>query len=340
MIYKSLLSSYAFLDGKVEDIDVANVQFLRAIEFEFNGTLTAAGGTSDGALREDGLLKTVLARLQLKADSDPHVETHGQAEWFRRAILSGSPGVLGSTMPTGEAATAQRVHARLDMDEVASGAKFAGRIDVRKLGTLSLRVTMGVCETDMVTGGDRAETLTGTLDVFALYDDGNGEVGNPAGLGYRGGGRRITAQRVVVTAANNRLEAPIPADLYIGKMLFLVVDNGVRDNDLLDKITVKIGEREFVRSDLTWEELQSDNVEAYGLALSSGLPPYTGVAVLDFDADGDLSPQKVLNTVGLRANAAKCVLTVGAPTGTSYVEIFCYGVDPAGVGRQMTGIRR
>lgn len=337
MIFKSLLHSFAFLDGKVEDVNVSNVQFLRGLEFEFNGTLTAVGGASDGALRQDGLLKTVLKRLELKADSDPHIDTHGQAEWFRRAILSGSPGVLSSVMPTGAAATAQRVHARIDMDEIASGARFAGRIDVRKLGILSLRVVMGACETDLVTGGDRVETLTGTLEVYALYDDGSGQAYQRDGLGYKGGGRRITQQRAVITAANTRLEIPIASDLYIGKALFLVVNNSLRSNTLLTAVTVKIGEREFVRSDLSFAEMQSDNVEAYGLELASGLPPHTGVAILDFDADGDMDPRKVLNTVGLRSNAAKVILNVGAPTGTAYVEMFVYGVDPAGVGRQMTG---
>jgi hypothetical protein len=337
VIFKSLLHRFAFSDNLVEDINVANVEFLRRIVFEFNGTLTAAGGTTDATLREDGLLNTVLKRLEMKADgSDPFVDSNGRAEYWRRAILSGSPGVLNSVIPTGAASTAQRVHVVLDMDEVASAARFAGRIDARRLSSLDLRVTAGAVEADMVTGGDRTETMTGTLEVYAVYDDGNDEAGAREGLGYKGGGRRIAQARHVVTAANQRAELPLPADLLIGKILLIAVDNGVRDNDILNDVTFKLGEREFVRADVTWEDLQSSNVEDYGLELAAGLPPYTGVAIVEFDMDGDMAPRKVLNTVGLRANAAKILLDVNAPTGTSYIDMFVYGLDTAGVGRQKT----
>jgi hypothetical protein len=335
VIFKTLMHQFVFGNNRVEDKDITDVEFLRRVEIDFVGTLTAVGGTTDATLLEDGLLKTLLKRIEFKADgSDPFGDTHGQAEYWRRAILSGSPGVLVSTMPVGAAATAQRVHVVIDMDELASAAKFAGRIDTRRLASLTMRITNGNTETDMVTGGDRVETLAGTLSVYAVYDDGNSEAGVAGTLGYMGGGRRIAQARHTIVAANNRAELPIPADMYIGKILFIAVNNNLRVDTILTNLTVKIGEKEYLRADVSWANLQNENVEDYGLQLVAGAPPYAGLAILDFDLDRDMKPSKILNTMGLRANAAKVLLTVGAPTGVSYVDMIVYGVDPRGIGRQ------
>ena len=337
MIFRSLLHSFAWLNNIVEDINIANVEYLRRIVFDFVGTLTAVGGAADATLVEDGLLKTLLKRLEVKADgSDGFVDTTGLAEYWRRATLSGSTGVHLSVIPVGAASTVQRVHVVIDMDELASAAKFAGRIDATKLSSLTLRISGGDTETDMVTSGDRVETLAGILEVYGVYDDGNAEVGRRDGLGFKGGGRRIAQIRHVITAANIRAEVPVPADLLIGKVMFIAVDNDLRDDAIVNNVTFKIGEREFVRSDISWADMQGENVEDYGLELVGGLPPNAGIAIMDFDDDRDMAPRKVLNTVGLRANAAKILLDVNAPTGVSYVDIFVYGLDTAGVGRQKT----
>ncbi|NIT36347.1 MAG: hypothetical protein GTN49_07580 [candidate division Zixibacteria bacterium] len=52
------------------------------------------------------------------------------------------------------------------------------------------------------------------------------------------------------------------------------------------------------------------------------------MAFLNFDVDGDLAPAKILDTRGLVSNAARVVLQVGAPTGTSYVDVLFVGTDP------------
>lgn len=324
-VYRKTVAKFAYSDSLVKDVDIGNTEFLRKLELEFNGTLTATGGTGDGSLKEDGLLKTIGKALDITANgSDKHVNTDAVGEYFRRAIMSGSPGVLVSTMPTGAAATSQRVHVVIDMDQLQTSAKFAGRVAAARLADLVLRLTTGVCETDMVTGGDRTETLTGTFEIVGVFDS------DPRG--YRGGGRRITKQRLPVTAANDRARITIPSGLLVGDVLLVVVDNGVRNNVLLDTLKFQIGERD-VRFETSFEDLQSDNVERFGLELSSGAPPYTGIALVHFDEDGDMSPRKLFNTVGLRVEGGRLEMNVGSPTGTSYVDVYTYAVDPAGVGR-------
>lgn len=333
MIYRDLIDTLAFSDGKQHDVGLDDLQFLRALQFEFpNGVLTAGAGTTDATLQEDGLLRTVAKELRLSADGTDHfVESDAIAEYWRRAIMSGSTGVLKSTMPTGAAATDQRVAFVLDLDQLQSGARFAGRIDTVHLDKLKLRVKNGVVETDMVTGGDRPESLTGDLQVVGVWDT------NPSG--YRGSGRRIGHDRYIVSAATAKAAVIIPSGLLVSQILFVAVKAGVRDADILENVRVKLGENDIQR-DLSFEALQSLNVEMYGLELSAGLPPYTGVAVLDFDEDRDMSPAKLLNTEGLKAQSAKAMLTVGAPSGTTYVDVYYYGVDRRGVGGRASIRRR
>ncbi len=330
MIFKTLLSRYAFSERLTEDIDVDNVEFLRSIEFEFNGTLTAVGGSTDATLIEDGLLFTLFDDLFLTADgSDRFVNSNARNEYFRRAVVSGSEGVLNSVVPAGAATTPQRVHVVLDLDTLATAAKFAGRLNVRRFSSLQLRTRSGTVATALVTGGDRTYTLAGDIEVYAVYDDGNR--GDP--LGWRGGGKRIASSTLSISASNERAELVIPSGLAIPRILFIARDNSVRNNNILNEVKIRLGERDILR-EVTWEEMQSDNVERYGLELVNRLPPYTGVAVLDFDLDGDMNAAKLLNTIGLRANAAKAILDVNAPTGVSLVDMIVYGVDPRGVGRR------
>jgi hypothetical protein len=333
VIYKSKVAEFAYADGLVEDVRLADVEFLRRVEVEFNGVLTATGGAADATLLEDGLLNTVLKAMKLTADgSDPFINTNGRNEYWRRAVVTGSTGVLASVIPTGIASTNQRLHAVIDMDGVATAARFAGRINSRRLADLTLRVTAGAVETDLVTGGDRVETMTGTVEIYAVWDDGGRGAGSPDALGFRGGGRRIAEQRYPVTAANLRAMLDIPNGLLIPRILFLVIDNSLRDSDLLENVQIKIGEKEILR-DVSFKEMTSANVERYGLALSSGLPPYAGIAIMDFDLDGDMHPAKILSTVGLKSNSAKAILEVNSPTSTAYVDMIVYAVDPNGVGK-------
>lgn len=334
MIYKTEVGRFSYAELLTKDVDIADVEFLRALEIEFNGTLTAAGGSGDATLKEDGLLNTILKSLLLTAGgSDPFYSTKGRNEYWRRAVKTGSPGVHGSVIPTGAASTAQRVHVVMDMCEIATAMRFAGKINARPLSSLQLRVETGQVEVDMVTGGDRTESMTGTFNVYAVWDDGGRKAaGAEDAYRFRGGGRRVSQQRLAVAAANELAELVLPSGQLIPSIMFLVVDNSVRNSALLTDITAKVGQNDVIRK-VTFKELQSQNVERYGLTLASGLPPYAGIGILDFDLDGDMHPAKLLSTVGLKANSAKMILNVGAPTGTAYVDMIVNGIDPSGVGK-------
>jgi hypothetical protein len=324
MIYRVKTDSLIQADGKQHRVELDDMPYLKSVQLEFNGTLTASGGSSDGSLQEDGLLRCVAKSMRLVADgSDRAIDSDAIGEYWRRAIMSGSAGVLKSTMPTGAAATAQRFSATIDMDQIVSAARFVGRIDPVNLDKLILHVDNGVCETDMVTGGDRTEVLTGTLEVVAVYDS--------SPKTYRGGGRRISKIRRTTDAATSDGRIIIPAGQMVGQILLVAVDNGVRDNDIVTDVKVRIGEND-VQREFSWEALQSLNVEDYGLELASGLPPYTGVAVIDFDEDRDMRPANILNTEGLKSQTAKLILTLGSPTGVSYVDAYVIGVDRRGIG--------
>lgn len=324
-IFRKQIKQKVYSDNFDEIFNLGNTEFLKKIEIEFAGILTAGAGTTDATLVQDGLLKTILKDITLTANgSDPFGNTDGVGEYFRRAVMSGSPGVLVSTIPTGAASTAQRVHVVLDMDQLQTAARFAGRVPAGRLSSLEMRIQAGAVETNMVTGGDRAESMTGLYTVTAVFDS------NPAG--YKGGARRIGKKRFPVTASNDRAVIALPIGQYIADILFVVVDNGVRDNSLLTDFNIRLGERDERNKD-TFLNQQSENVEKFGLELSSGAPPYAGVALVHFDEDGDMSPAKILNTLKSKVEGAQLEMNVGAPTGTAYVDVYTFGVDPKGVGR-------
>lgn len=324
-IFRKQIKVETFADNFDEVFNLGNTEFLKKIEIEFAGTLTATGGTTDATLVQDGLLKTILRKITLTANgSDPFGNTDGVGEYYRRAIMSGSPGVLVSTIPTGAASTSQRVHVVIDMDQLMTAARYAGRVPAGRLASLDMRLEAGAVETNMVTGGDRTESMTGTYTVTAVFDS------SPAG--YKGGARRIGKKRYTVTAANDKATLALPIGQYISDILLVVVDNSVRNNALLTDFNIRLGERDERNKD-TFLNQQSDNVEKFGLELASGAPPYAGVALIHFDEDGDMDPAKVLNTLKQKVEGAQLEFNVGAPTGTAYVDVYTYGVDPKGVGR-------
>lgn len=333
MIYRVLVDTLVMSPNKQHETDLEDMPYLRAIQFEIpNGVLTATGGTTDATLQQDGLLRMALKSIELLVDGqDRAVESDAIGEYWRRAIMSGSPGVLLSTVPTGASTEAQRLSVTLDFDQIVSAARFAGRIDPVDFDSIKLRIKQGVEATDMVTGGDRAYALTGDVQVIGVYDT------NPAN--YQGGGRRISYQRRTTIAATTDGRIIIPSGLLIGQILLVPVDNGVRDNDILQDIKIKIGEND-VQREYSFEAVQSLNVEDYGLELVSGLPPYDGVIVLDFDEDRDMRPDKILNTEGLKSQTAKAILTLGSPTGVSYVDSYIYGIDRRGLGGRGSVQRR
>ena len=326
MLFRKKIYKYAFGDNDVEDINLGNTDYLRAVILHFKGTLTASGGAADGALIQDALPNTIFKKLTLTANGrDEFYSTRGKYEYWRRWMLSGSPGVLVSTMPTGEAATAQEVQVVLDMDSIRSSARWAGRINAAALRNLNLRIETGDgSDGDIVTGGDRAEVTAGDIEVIGEWDDSPVE--------FRGGGKRTGMIRRTTAAATDDGRIALPSGLLYRQILLLAIDNGVRDDDIIDEVKVTLGEGRVMRES-SFEAVQSDNVEDYGLELSSGKWPLTGVAMLNFDLDYDLDPRKLLNTLGRKDEAARLVLKLNSPTGTSYVEAVYNAIDRRGVGR-------
>ena len=133
MIVRKNVAKFAYSDSlQKDDIDLGNTEFLRKVDIEFNGTLTAAGGSADGSLKQDGLLRTALKSLIFTANgNDKFANTDGVGEYFRRAIMSGSPGVLVSTMPTGAASTSQRA----SQPGIGPQVRHRGRPRIRRCRT-------------------------------------------------------------------------------------------------------------------------------------------------------------------------------------------------------------
>lgn len=326
MLYRKKVDKFAFADDTVKDINLGNTDYLRAVIIHFKGTLTAVGGAADGALVQDGLLDTVLKKLTLTANGrDDFFSSRGKLEYFRRWFLSGSPGVLVSVIPTGEAATVQELQVVIDLDSIRSSARWAGRINAAALRSLNLRIETGDGSNgDLVTGGDRAETLVGDIEVIGEWDDSPVE--------YHGGGKRVGLIRRVTAAATDDGRIALPSGLLHRQVMLFAVDNGVRDDDVIDTVKVTVGEGKVLREQ-SFESLQADNVEDYGVELSSGKWPLTGIGIINFDLDYDLSPAKLLNTLNRKDEAARIVLKLGSPTGTSYVEAVYYAIDRRGVGK-------
>ncbi len=320
MIRQTLLDAIAFATNGVKDIDAAKVDFLRRIIFDFTGIYTV---TVEGTLAEDGFLKTIGKSLSMLAEGgDQYVESALLYEYYRRAIMSGSPGVLVNPAVTVGANTCF-AHAVLDFDQLQSAAMFAGRINAKRMETNRLRVIFGndVDAGDMGAGIAEA-TLAGTLEILGEWSD------DPAD--WKGGARRISVVRQTVAALNTALPIPIPDNMIIPQILLVVIDNSLRDNDLLKKVTVKLGGRDVSR-EISWEALRGQNVEDYGLELSSGAAPNVGIAIIDFDLERNMDPKDLLDTRRLKSGGGQILLDVGAPTGTAYIDAVFYAVDPAGL---------
>ena len=314
---RNRVKDLSFSAGDSEEIPLTTLRKLRRLVFDFVGVLSVVGGAANGSLVEDGVLRTILKKIELLADGNTIVDTDGRALYWLRAIMSGSQGVLVEPGVTvGDHAV--RFHVELDFDQIATAAKFAGRINTDLLDSLDLRITMGNPDGEIITGGDRAEALVGVLEIVAEYDDKE----------WKGSHRRIAFRRYQNAGATTDARVTVPTGELISHILLVAVDNGVRDQAIVNRIKAMIGEDNVVR-DVSWEELQGENVEDFGLELSSGLPPYAGLAVLFFDKDGDMNPDKLWDTRNLKQNAATLRFDINAPTGQSYVEANIFSINPA-----------
>jgi hypothetical protein len=318
------VASIAYGDNALTEKRLEALDFVSNLIFDFNGNLTVSGGTTDGALVEDGLLRAVLKEIAVTADGkDQHVLSDGIGEYYRRAVMSGSPGVLRSPA-VGVGTNPCRVNVTVDFDAIVSAARFMGRINARALTDFVLRLRNGIDTTDLITGGDRTNVLSGTVDVFAEWHE--------RAEDWFGGARYVEKKRFTLTSSETKAELNLPLNRWISQVLLVAVDDSARDDDLILSSKIRLDLREDFREQ-TWEAAQSLNVEDYGLETdANGEPPFAGIALLDFDRERDMDPKKLLNTFGRKQEGAKLEFASGSPTGTAYLDAYFYSIDPAGVG--------
>lgn len=318
-LFRKRFREVPYKDNNIEDIDLRTVRKLRTIVLLFVGTLVISGGTTDGTLVEDGVLKTLFKKLELIGNGKTFYDTVGVSEYFRRAIMTGSAGVL---VPPADASVGShpiKAYVALDLDQVQAGfniAKFAGRLNVDLLDSLNLRIESGEADGGIVTGGDRPETVNGTYEVVAVHSE----------KGWRGGHRQVSRHRVEITGSSDDTRITLPSGILVSNILLRAVRNDLRDNTFIERVKVQIGEDD-IRRDISWEELQGENVEEFGLETVGGAPPYDGLAVANFNVDGDMDPKALLDLRGLKDRSARIVLENGSPSGSvNFVEATVSGV--------------
>lgn len=315
-VRRNRIATFAYGDNSSETFNLITLKKLRRIIFSFVGTLTVAGGTTDGTLVEDGLLRTVLNILRVAVNGRRPIDVQGQLMYWLRSIVTGSTGVLVEPAVT-VGANPCRFSVTVDMDSLRSAARAAGRINMDIQESAFLELETSQADGDIVTGGDRTETLAGTLEIIGEYDD----------VAFVGGHRVLSRNRFTIAGATQDGRVIVPSGQLISGILLYAVDAGVRDQDIVNRVKVQIGEDNIFR-DMSWEAIQEENVEDYGLELVAGGPPYDGLAFLNLDPDGDMAPSKILDTRNLVSNSARVTLDVNAPTGVSFVDVLFVGVDP------------
>lgn len=315
-IRRNRIAVFAYADGKSETFNLITLKKLKRLVLSFSGTLTVAGGTTDGTLVEDGLLRTVLSILRVAVNSRRPIDVQGQLPYWFRSVLTGSTGVLVNPAVT-VGANPCRFNVSVDMDTLRSAARIAGRINMDIQQSSFLELETGQAEGGIVTGGDRAEVLTGNLEIIGEYSD----------TEWSGGHRAYSRNRYVVAGASQDARIVIPSGQLIGGILLYAVDNGLKNDAIVNRVKVQVGEDD-IRRDMSWAAIQEQNVEEYGLELVAGAPPYAGIAYINLDTEGDMAPGKVLDTRRLVSNAARVTLDVNAPTGVSYVDVLFVGVSP------------
>jgi len=315
-VRRNRIAQMAYADSKSETFNLITLKKLKAIILSFVGVLTVAGGTVDGTVVEDGLLRTVLNILRVSVNGRRPIDIDGVLPYWYRAVLTGSPGVLSDVVLPTVGTHDVQFNVIVDMDQLRTAVRASGRVNMDLQDQAFLEIQTGVVEGGYITGGDRTESLAGVTEIIALYDD----------TEFRGGHRVLSKDRYVIQGATQDGRVIIPSGQLLAGILLLARDDGVRDNAIVNRVKVQVGEDD-IRRDLSWDALRAENVEDYGLG-SGGLPPYDGVAYVNLDKDGDLNPAKILDTRRLVSNSARVTLDVNAPTGISNVDLMFVGVNP------------
>ncbi len=315
MLRRLRIGTRAFADRDAHDFDLISTRKLRALILSFAGVLTIAGGAADGAVVEDGTLRGIWQQLQAIANGANIVDVDGRDLYWLNAVLSGSPGVLvepGATV----GAHNVRANIRIPFDQPASGARFAGRLNADLMDSLLLRYQGGAADPNIIVGGDRAETMVGAFEVDAEYDDQE----------HKGGHRKLNTATHTNAGATADARLILPSGDIVAGVLLLATDNGVRNDDIVNRVKLQIGEDNIIR-DMEWRQIQEENVDDFGLELAAGLPPFAGVAYVNLDKDKDMNPKKLMDLRNLKTNAGRITLDINAPTAASEIRAVIVGVN-------------
>jgi len=317
---KRVVSTKAFTDSTPIVDDLKDLAFLRALQFNFEGTYTVSGGSTDGTLVQDALLDTVLKNIRIELGGKQKINTKGKLEFYRRQLESGSAGVLVNPA-VGVAANPCRVNVMVDLVplNVRDALKDQFMWNCPKAKNVHFEVDCGDGSNgDMITGGDRTEVLTGTLRVIAH------ELVPTSGETYGEGQISVANQQAfekTITAAQWH-EFEMLSGYYYKRWVILVRDNSVRANTLVTDVELKY-RGELLPVAATFRALQADNVEEYGVEPSSGDAPVTGLLIVE--ADPERTMRGALSTKN--GEDLKLRLETGAPTGTAQILVNAQAIE-------------
>ena len=126
-----------------------------------------------------------------------------------------------------------------------------------------------------------------------------------------------TVKKLPVTALDNELALKITSQNQIQSITLLSVDNGVDNDDLVNKVSAVVDGTGFKRV-LDWDTLKEETKQFYKIA------PETGIACLIFDRSKNLA--KVLRLAG--TGSFELVFDVNEPTGTAYIQALVREIIP------------
>lgn len=170
--------------------------------------------------------------------------------------------------------------------------------------TLNLEILWGSA-TDLVTANTVIDTCVTDVIAFEREPISQDDITTPRP-------ELVDTYQEVTVAGSGNLEVLLPDKTEIKTIAVRVIDNSVRSDTLVTNVQVQGNNGTRIVRDMPFEALQMSNKELYGVEAIE-----TGIAIVEFDPDGDL--EEIFST--LEVNNPKLVLTCGSPTGTAKVFV-------------------
>lgn len=295
-------------------VELPKDDVLDFIVLRTKGVLTISGGAASGTV-VDGAPVSLLKKIEVKLNGQDTVKTFtGFQRWLKNkyylSLIDGEEQVGITSGDIGVYSFYSEI--RIPFALIRGVARDSFLLNTPQLTGLQLSISYGD-ETNLISGGDRTLAISGCKTT--VYGRGVETVGvfSRSQEGYL---------HNVVSSANTRLEIrDLPRGSQLKNLMLLVVDNGVRDNALINNIKVMYqGNNSIV--DLPFNVVRNKNVEAFNISHSY---LEDGIAIIDFDIDGLME-----NLVDTSLGEIHLELDVNAPTGTSYIEVIHQTLEPIG----------